>query len=198
MYNTKKSIGAGTIGGIVAGIVMLAPMMVMMSMMSLPSDLFPKLLGLTIGLTPDSATMAGMALHFVGSILIGLVFGVVVSSSKLSITSFKKGIGLGIATGAVSFVVLFLPMMMIVFTSSMMNLMIMMNPGATQEMIMNQLQSMQPVILSGSIIAHLIYGAVLGVMTSLILINWKLTCPKCGMSMSRTEFDTHSGVCKVK
>ncbi len=196
IYSTKKSIGAGAAGGIVAGIVMLVPMMLMMSMMNLPSDLFPKLLGLTMGLPPDSAAMAGTGLHLVASIAIGLVFGAVASSSKLSISSFKKGIGLGIITGAISFVVLFLPMMMAVLLSSMMNLMVMMNPGAPKEMIMSQLQSMQPMILSGSFISHLIYGAVLGTITSLILR--KITCPNCGMNMSRTEFDSHRGTCKVK
>lgn len=197
IYSIKKSIGAGAAGGIVAGIVMLVPMMLMMSMMNLPSDLFPKLLGLTMGLSPDSAVMAGTGLHFVASIAIGLVFGAVVSSSKLSISSFKKGIGLGIITGAISFVILFLPMMMAVLPSSMMNLMVMMNPGAPKEMIMSQLQSMQPLILSGSFISHLIYGAVLGTITSLILIR-KISCPQCGTNMSRTEFYSHRGICKVK
>ena len=48
MYSRKKAIGAGAIGGIVAGFVMLAPMMGMMSMMNLPDDLFPKLIGLSM------------------------------------------------------------------------------------------------------------------------------------------------------
>ncbi|MEX0764157.1 MAG: hypothetical protein WEC35_06605 [Nitrosopumilaceae archaeon] len=198
LYSTKKGIGAGMVGGIMGGIVMLAPMMSMMPMMNLPSDLFPTLIGTIMGQAPQYASMTGIGFHFVASIIIGLIFGTAINSSKLSITSFKKGIGLGIATGAIAFAALFLPMMMTVFPPAMMNLMTMMNPGASKEMIMNQLQSMQPMILSGSIISHLIYGAVLGAITSLIVINWKLICSKCGMKMSRSEFDSHRGICKVK
>ncbi len=149
MYSRKKAIGAGAIGGIVAGVVMLAPMMGMMSMMNLPDDLFPKLIGLSMGPTMESASSFGTALHFLPSIILGIIFGAVVSSSKLSITSFKKGIPLGIATGIISVIVLFLPMMM------------------------TQLQNMQPMMLAGSLISHIIYGAVLGLVSSAILTRSK-------------------------
>jgi len=169
MYSRKKAIGAGAIAGIVAGVVMLVPMMGMMSMMNLPDDLFPKLIGLSMGQTIESASSFGTALHFLPSIIIGVIFGAVVSSSKLSITSFKKGIPLGIAAGIISFIVLFLPMMMTVLPPIMMMLMQMMNPEAPQEMIMTQLQGMQPMMLAGSLISHIIYGAVLGLVSSAIL-----------------------------
>jgi len=173
MYSRKKAIGAGAIAGIVAGVVMLAPMMGMMSMMNLPDDLFPKLIGLSMGQTMESASLVGTALHFLPSIIIGVIFGAIVSSSKLSITSFKKGIPLGIAAGIISFIVLFLPMIMTVMPPSMMMLMQMMNPEAPQEMIMTQLMNMQPMMLAGALISHIIYGAVLGVVASAILTRTK-------------------------
>jgi len=169
MYSRKKAIGAGAIGGIVAGIVMLVPMMGMMSMMNLPHDLFPKLIGLSMGQTMESASSFGTVLHFLPSVIIGIIFGAVVSSSKLSITSFKKGIPLGISAGIISFVVLFLPMMMMTLPPIMMQLMQMMNPDAPQEMIMTQLMNMQPMMLAGGLISHIIYGAVLGLVSSAIL-----------------------------
>lgn len=168
-YSTKKGIGVGIIAGIIAGIAMLVPMMGMMSMMNLPGDLFPILIGMMLGQPQDSATMTGIGLHFIPSIIVGVIFGAVVSSSKLSITSFKKGIPLGIGAGIISFVVLFFPMAMEVFPSIMMHLMQVMNPEAPQEMIIQQLQSMQPMILAGSFVSHIIYGIVLGVVSSAIL-----------------------------
>jgi hypothetical protein len=45
----------------------------------------------------------------------------------------------------------------------------MMNPEAPQEMIMQQLQGMQPMLLIGSLVSHIIYGVVLGVVTSAIV-----------------------------
>lgn len=196
LYSTKKGIGVGIVGGIVGGIAMLVPMMSMMSLMNLPSDLFPTLIGMIMG-QAQSATMTGIGFHFVASTIIGLIFGAAISSSKLSITSFKKGTGLGIATGAIAFAVLFLPMMITIFPPAMMNLMTMMSPDAPKQMIMSQLQAMQPMMLSGSLISHLIYGAVLGSVASIILAR-KVTCPHCGTDMSKKAFDSHRGICKVK
>lgn len=167
-YSSKKGIGAGVIAGIIAGIVMLVPMMAMMSMMNLPADLFPTLVGMSMGHAQDSA-MFGIALHFIPSIVIGIIFGAVINTSKLSINSFKKGIPLGIIAGIVSFVVIFLPTMMNVLPPTMLQLMQMMNPEAPQEMIMQQLQNIQPMLLVGSLVSHIIYGIVLGSITSAIV-----------------------------
>ncbi len=168
-YSVKNGMAAAGIGGIIAGAVMIIPMMGMMSMMNLPADLFSTVVGMTMGKPQESAAMTGMALHFVPSILIGLMFGAVISSSKLAITGFKKGISLGIVAGIVSFVALFVPMMMTIMPPAMLQLMQMMNPDASQEMIMNQLQSIQPMLLGGSLAAHIVYGAVLGIITTAIL-----------------------------
>ena len=168
-YSTKRGVGAGAIGGIAAGAVMLIPMMLMMPMMGLPSDIFPILTGMIMGQSQESAAMAGIVIHFVPSIIIGVIFGALISSSKLSITSFKKGIPLGIAAGVISFVVLFLPLIMTVMPPIMLQLMLMMNPGAPQEMIMQQLQSMRPMILGGALFSHVVYGIILGALTSAIV-----------------------------
>ncbi len=169
IYSPKKGVTAGTIGGIVGGVVMLVPMMLMMSMMNLPADLFPMLIGMAMNQMQQSASISGIGVHLVTSLIIGVIFGAVISSSKLSVTSFKKGIPLGIGAGIISFVVLFLPMSMEVFPPTMMQLMQMMNPEASQEMIMQQLQGMQPMVLAGSFVSHIIYGIVLGVVSSAIL-----------------------------
>jgi hypothetical protein len=169
LYSSKRGIGAGLVGGIIAGTVMLIPMMSMMSMMDLPSDLFPTLVGMSFGQSQESAARIGIVVHFIPSILIGIVFGALISTSKLSIKNFKKGIPLGIVAGIISFVVIFLPMMMNVLPPTMLQLMQMMNPAAPQEMIMQQLQGMQPMLLAGSLVSHIIFGIVLGSMVSILV-----------------------------
>lgn len=168
-YSIKKGISAGAIAGIIAGMVMLVPMMIMMSMINLPSDLFPLLVGMTMGQTQENAAMIGIMLHFVPSIIIGIIFGTVINVSKLSLNSFKKGISLGIIAGIISFAGIFLPMMMNLLPPTMFQLMQIMNPGASQDMIMQQLQSMQPMLLIGSLVSHIIYGIVLGSITYVIV-----------------------------
>lgn len=167
-YSAKNGMAAGGIGGIVAGAIMFIPIMGMMSAMNLPPDLFSTVVGMTMGKPPESAAMTGMTLHFVPSTVIGLIFGAIISSSRLTITGFKKGVLLGVVAGIVSFIALFLPMMMII-PPVMVQLMQMMNPDAPQEVIMDQIQLMQPMLLSGSLFAHIVYGVVLGVVTTAIL-----------------------------
>ncbi len=170
--SSKNTAWIGTVSGIIAGIVMLGPMMSMMTMMNLPQDLFPTLIGMMIG-QKENPSMLGIGFHFISSAIIGTVFGFVVLLPKLKISGFAKGIGLGIVTGIISYVVLFLPMMMFVLPPTMMDLMKMMNPGSDTQMIMQQIQSMQPMILVGSLVAHLVYGIVLGAVYSGIIKRGK-------------------------
>jgi hypothetical protein len=149
-YSKSRWTIYGTIGGIVGGIVMLIPMTVMMSMLGLPSDLFPTLVGTMTGQQIQNAAMAGIGVHFFASILIGTIFGIAVSTvGKLQISGFGKGIFLGIATGIIAFIVLFIPTIMSI-APLMMNLVRMMNPNMSDQAIMAQLQNMQPAILAGS------------------------------------------------
>jgi len=59
--------------------------------------------------------------------------------------------------------------------TSMISLMKMMNPGASDEMMMSQMQKLQPMLLAGSLFAHIIYGLVLSIVSSVILIGKRRT-----------------------
>jgi len=169
-----KGIIFGTIGGIVGGIVMMAIMIGMFGMMNLPSDTFAKLIGMTMGQQPQSASGVGMAIHLLSSIVIGAIFGAVTSSiKKIGITGYGRGIAFGTATGVIAFIVLFLPVMMGAMPTQMMSLMKMMNgtmyPAMSSQMIMTQMQKLQPMILGGAFLAHIIYGAILGWITTVLV-----------------------------
>lgn len=192
-YSKGRGIVYGIIGGIVGGKVMLAPMMAMMSMFGLPSDLFPTLVGMMAGQQIQNASAAGIGIHLLASISVGAIFGILISTvGKLQIGGFGKGISLGIVTGAIAFVVLFVPAMMSM-APQMMNLMKMMNPGMSDQSIMTQLQSMQPAIFAGSFLAHVIYGTVLGAVATLLIVRTgPKECRTCRMHFkSKDEFLEH-------
>ncbi len=173
---------------------MLAPMMAMMSLFGLPSDLFPTLLGVTAGQQIPDASATGISIHLLASILIGAIFGILISTvGKLQIGGFGKGISLGIVTGVIAFVVLFIPAMMSM-APQMMSLMKMMNPGMSDQSIMTQLQNMQPAIFAGSFLAHVIYGAVLGAVTAFLIVRTgQKECRACHMHFkSKDEFLKHT------
>lgn len=172
-YSAKKAIRAGTIGGIVAGAVMIVSTMLVMSVMNLPPDFFPTIIGMTMDPTQQSAAIIGIAVHFIPSVIIGVIFGVMIRSSKLTITSFKKGILLGISVGVISYLVIFLPMIMTGLHSPMVEFMQIINPELSNEEVMQKFEGVQPMILVGSFIAHIIYGIVLGAVTFAMLKRTK-------------------------
>lgn len=170
-----KGIVSGISGGIIGGIVMLGIMAGMIGMMNLPSYLvyagplsFAKLIGLTVGQQPQTAG-TGLGIHLLASIIIGAIFGAVTSIiKKLAVTGYARGIGFGIAAGAIAFVVLFLPVMMGATSTQMMN------PAMSSRMIIAQLQRMGPMILAGAFLAHIIYGAILGAITTVLITKIEL------------------------
>jgi len=193
-YSKGRGMIYGIMGGIAGGIVMLAPMMAMMSMLGLPSDLFPTLVGMMTGQQIQNASAAGIGVHLLASISVGAIFETLISTvGKLQIGGFGKGISLGIVTGVIAFVVLFIPAMMSM-APQMMNLMKMMNPGMSDQSIMTQLQNMQPAIFAGSFLAHVIYGTVLGATTTLLIVRTgQKECRICRMHFkSKDEFLDHA------
>lgn len=125
-YQAKRSIGAGIIGGIAGGAAMYGIMSVLMSMIGMGPNCFAIIMGMITGQSYEAAIGPGIAAHFGTSIAIGAIFGVIVSTPKLQITGFKKGIALGIATGIIAYAVIFLPVAMTAMPSHMMDLMKMM------------------------------------------------------------------------
>ena len=53
----------------------------------------------------------------------------------------------------------------------MMSTMQMLDPAVSSQMIMSQMQKLQPMILGGAFLAHIIYGAILGAITTVPIIK---------------------------
>jgi TM2 domain-containing membrane protein YozV len=88
----------------------------------------------------------GVAVHLITSTVIGAIFGLVINAvNKLRITGIAKGIGFGVATGLIAFVIIFLPIAMTVVPPKMMDLMKAMN----SQMMMSGSNS-KGVMMSGS------------------------------------------------
>ena len=155
--------------GIIAGTVMLAPMFGMNMYMGIPADIPQTLIGLHLGFMQDTGIIVGSILHFVASASIGAIFGIVINTSKkFLISSYAKGLALGIATGAIAFAVLSIPVMTVI-QPTMITVMQDMNPDLTKNQVISTLESMQPQMMLSSILSHIVYGAVLGIVASTIL-----------------------------
>jgi hypothetical protein len=206
-YTKKSALGAGIAGGIAGGVVMYGAMSAIMTQLGMGANCFAIIMGLITGQSYQNALGPGIAAHFLTSIAIGAIFGAVITTRKLEIQGFGKGIGLGIATGVIAYAVIFLPISMTVLPSHMMDLMKMMpmgnmgmpdngmssntmkeqspmNKNSMQEksaanekmkmeemnkMIMEETQKLFPMILAGSFVSHIAFGAALGLVVTPIV-----------------------------
>jgi len=110
-----KSIMFGAIAGFVAGLVMAPFIMITAILAGMPPDTMPIAMGLMFdpSSSKDTAMMIGFGMHMLTSILIGIIFGTVISLvKKFWITGFGKGIIEGLVTGIIAFVILFIPISM--------------------------------------------------------------------------------------
>jgi hypothetical protein len=221
-----KGIIFGAIGGFVGGLVMYAIMSGVMETIGMGANCFAVILALITGQPfSNSLVPIGFAIHLIASIVIGAIFGVVISSiNKLRVNGFARGIGFGVAAGLIAFVILFLPIAMIAMPPKMIDLMKIMpmgssssqmmsssnsngkssgmmtggsssggsassnsgmngkSPAATsggmksemkndQMMMKNELPKMQSMIMEGSLLSHIIYGAALGSVVTILLVK---------------------------
>lgn len=118
-YSAKNGIGYGVFGGFIAivastGIILLIPVV-----QGLPTGAYVHALGTTIfGARNESIVtgLAGFGIFLVQGILVGTIFGIVTSRiAALHPSNKKRGIAFGLATGIVTFAVLFLPITLAIY-----------------------------------------------------------------------------------
>jgi hypothetical protein len=169
-----KSIAFGAIGGFVAGLVMAPFIMITAILAGMPPDTMLIAMGLMFGpsSSKDIAMMVGFGMHILTSILIGMIFGVVTSLvKKFWITGFGKVIIEGLITGMIAFIVLFIPISMGVMPPILMKMAMQMNPTMTEQQIMGMMQQNMPMMMGMGILEHLVYGAVLGAVTTALILK---------------------------
>jgi len=204
LYPKKVSLGAGIVGGIVGGAVMYGIMAILMTQIGMDANCFAIIMGLITGQSYENALGPGIVAHFLTSIAIGVAFGAIINVKKFQIRGFGKAIGLGIATGVIAYVVIFVPIAMTVLPPHMMDLMAMMpmndvtmsdhmddkspmsDSKETQmqgespmdekmkmeemdKMMMEETQKLLPMIMIGSFVSHVAFGAALGIVVTQIV-----------------------------
>lgn len=167
-----KSVVFGAIGGFVGGLIMIPFMMLTAIMAGMPANTMPVAMGLAFGANQNDAMTSGLGMHLLTSALIGVIFGAITSLvGKLRITSFGKGIAEGLITGMIAFVVLFVPISMVVMPPVLVEMMMQMNPSMTLQQAMGMLQQGMPMMMGIGVLEHLVYGAVLGAITSALVLK---------------------------
>lgn len=147
-------------------------MMLTAIMAGMPANTMPVAMGLAFGANQNDAMTSGLGMHMLTSALIGVIFGAITALvGKLRITSFGKGIAEGLITGMITFAVLFVPISMMVMPPVLIEMMMQMNPSVTLQQAMEMLQQGMPMMMGIGVLEHLVYGAVLGAITSALVLK---------------------------
>jgi TM2 domain-containing membrane protein YozV len=172
-YPPSKSIAFGAIGGFVAGLVMAPFLMISGVLAGMPANTMPMAIGLVFGAAnKDNAITVGFGMHMLTSVIIGVIFGVIIAKIHiLRITGFAKGIIEGLIIGMIAFVILFIPISMSIMPPVLMKIAMQMNPTMAQQQIMNMMQQKMPMMFGIGFLEHLVYGAVLGAVTTALLLK---------------------------
>src|SRR5919108_3255203 len=128
-----KGVIYGAIGGLAGGLIMYAVMSAVMLAIDMGANCFAVIIALITGQQYSNGLVPlGVSVHLITSTVIGVIFGLVISGvNKLKITGFARGIGFGVATGLIAFVIIFLPMALTVMPPKMTDLMKAMNSQMT-------------------------------------------------------------------
>jgi len=128
--SVKAGIAFGAVAGLIAGIVLTGLILSLPSFFNFPTGVFIQALGLLIkgnisssssGLSnsdPISLGFAGFLVIIVQSMVIGIILGIVSARVKrLYLSSKKKGVAIGIGTGIIVFLVLYVPITLTTYES---------------------------------------------------------------------------------
>ena len=174
-----RTLAWGALGGFVGGLGLWVTMAITGKLLSLPVTMLGVIGQAMFGLSAssNSAIVAGLALHLVSSLLIGVVVSAVLLGLSRSSDRFSRAFfpatasrvaSSGLLAGLVVFVAFGLPMLMGVLAPTMhsilTNMMEMLgaSPSTASVVATTKLDGLLPSILAGFFIGHLVYGLLVG------------------------------------
>ncbi|MBV9666894.1 MAG: hypothetical protein JO327_02055 [Nitrososphaeraceae archaeon] len=174
LYSVKKGAGYGAFGGFIAAVSFTGIMLWMPTIFHFPEGTFLHTLSSSTVGTKSDPVLSGLAafsIILIQGIVVGVIFGVVTSKVKALHPSSKyRGIGFGLATGIIAFLVLYLP---VIFTGYPQLLIRTFATFPTAElstrgvqdhniMILSSYPKYLPGIIGLGVLAYLVYGFLMG------------------------------------
>src|SRR6187200_475040 len=118
-YSIKKGIGFGAFGGFIAAVGFTGIMLWMPLIFAFPTGTFLHTLATSVIGVKNDPVVSGLAAFSVvllQGIVVGIVFGIITSKvSMLHPSNKKRGVVLGVGTGIIAFLVLYLPVTLTVY-----------------------------------------------------------------------------------
>lgn len=165
----------GALGGVIASIVMYPFLFLTTSMMGIPLDDLSIARGMAISNINGNYYLnlvLGIGMHLVTGAISGAIFAILVSKiKKFRIINYKRGIIEGIVFSIVIFLVLYIPTTVTMVHPNLVDIMSQSNPDQTSSKDQKTVEQNLIPIYGFGFIAHIVFGVILGFMTSLLIFR---------------------------
>lgn len=168
----KRSLYSGAIAGFISACILVGFISAGDSILGLPPGTFYSIIGISMaGLQGTNAIYFGVLLHLVTGTLVGATFGYVTTVVEpFNISGVVKGASTGVLAGFVTFSLLFIPLTRFEVEPSLVKILAgIYPPGTDMTELQNRAIDIMSSVLAGSILLHVLYGAIMGTITALLL-----------------------------
>lgn len=188
-FSFKREVFFVVIGAMLGGISMLIPTAFEVGM-GLPYYVTWVAFGHVVGIYTSDAAFAGIAIHTITAISIGVVIGVFLyKTGILNISKLSNGFIYGIFAGSVVLIVFFIPVYLLILHPEINRILSSMISETYDEYGTTLYQYSFPLVITSYIIMHLVFGIIVGVTSSILSIKFgsRYRCTKCDISFSRID-----------
>jgi hypothetical protein len=172
---TVKTLMLGALVGIIASIVMYPFLFLTTSMIGLPLDDLSIARGMAISSINDNYYLnltLGIGMHILTGAIAGAIFAVIVTTiRKFRIINLKGGIMEGIVYSIIIFIVLYIPTTMSMVYPNLVDIMSQSNPAQSSSKDQKAVEQNLIPVYGFGIIAHIIFGAILGFLATLLIFR---------------------------
>jgi hypothetical protein len=183
----KRGITVGAFGGFIASVAFIGIMLCLPLIASLPIGIFLHALGLSVIKPVESANygsgninggvditrigLAAFGLVLAQGVIVGIILGIITAKvKKLRITNKRKGVSLGLATGVIACLVLYVSVILTIYPSLLTNALarypqtipFSLQGLHTHAIITQSQNSYLSILLGYGLFAYLVYGFILG------------------------------------
>ena len=188
-FSLKREVFYIVIGSVVGAIFMILAKMILDPQTGIPYEITWIAFGHLLGVLspPSSAVLAGITIHMITALSIGIAIGVFLYKTNILIISkLSNGILYGLFAGSVVYIVFFIPVYESVLTHEIASTL---NTVGGVEYAAEYLARNFFTIMIGWLLIHLAYGVIVGVVSSLLSIRFgsRYRCSKCDISFSRID-----------
>jgi len=187
-FSLKREVLFVVIGAMLGAVSMLIPTVFEVGM-GIPYYITWAAFGHVIGVYSSNAAFAGIVIHAITAISIGIVIGVFLyKTGILNISKISNGFLYGLLAGSVVLVVFFIPVYMLILLPEINRTIETMTQPYSEYETTSPNYSF-PLVIVSYVIMHLVFGITVGLTSSTLSIKFgsRYRCSKCDVSFSRID-----------